>query len=305
MKIGVNLLNWGPGVSPEALARTTSLIEALGYHLVMISDHVAPTQDVVAKYPVPLYDPFTTLGWLAGATRRIELGTTVIILPYRSPVLTARMAATVDRLSGGRFIFGVGVGWAKQEFDALGVPFARRGAISNDYLEAIKTLWTRDVASYSGAFVSFKDVHTAPRPLRSPHPPIWIGGSSDAALRRAVRHGDGWHPNRVRMDWLRDTGLPKLRSIAIAEGKPVPALCPRIRLELTESPRPDAERLAGQGTLDQVRQDLGALESIGATYVLLDSAGDDPQATRDQEPVWRMLTTLADKVLDLPNQTLR
>jgi len=305
MKIGVNLLNWGPGVSPDALARTTALIEALGYHLVMISDHVAPTPDVVAKYPTPLYDPFTTLGWLAAATRRVELGTTVIIIPYRSPLLTARMAATVDRLSGGRFIFGVGVGWAKQEFDALGVPFTRRGAISNDYLEAIKTLWTQDVASYRGAFVSFQDVHTAPRPIRSPHPPIWIGGSSDAALRRTVRYGDAWHPNRVRMDWLRDTGLPKLRALADAERKPMPALCPRIRLELTESPLPDAQRLAGQGTLDQMRKDLEALQSLGAAYVLLDSAGDDPQSTRDQEPLWRMLATLAEKILDLPQETLR
>jgi probable F420-dependent oxidoreductase len=305
MKVGVNLLNWGPGVSPDALARTTAVVEALGYHLLMISDHVAPTPDVAVKYPTPLYDPFTTLGWLASATRRIELGTTVIILPYRNPMLTARMAATVDRLSGGRFIFGVGVGWAKQEFEALGVPFTRRGAISNDYLEAIKTLWTRDVASYTGPFVSFKDVHTAPRPLRSPHPPIWIGGSTDAALRRAVRHGDGWHPNRVRMDWLRDTGLPKLKAVAAAEGKPVPALCPRIRLELTDSPRPDEQRLIGQGTLDQMRKDLEGLDSLGAAYVLLDSAGDDPQATREQEPLWRMLTTLAEKVLDLPHQTLR
>jgi len=220
-------------------------------------------------------------------------------------VLTARMAATVDRLSGGRFIFGVGVGWAKQEFEALGVPFTHRGAMSNDYLEAIKIVWTRDVASYTGPFVSFKDVHTAPRPVRSPHPPIWIGGSTDAALRRAVRYGDAWHPNRVRMNWLRDTGLPKLQAVAAAERKPVPALCPRIRLELTDSPRPDAERLIGQGTLDQMRKDLEALESLGAAYVLLDSAGDDPQATRDQEPLWRMLATLAEKVLDLPQQTLR
>ena len=305
MKVGVNLLNWGPGVSPDTLARTTALIEALGYHLVMISDHVAPTPDVAVKYPTPLYDPFTTLGWLASATRRIELGTTVIILPYRNPILTARMAATVDQLCGGRFIFGVGVGWAKQEFEALGVPFPRRGAISNDYLEAIKTLWTRDVASYAGTCVSFKDVHTAPRPLRSPHPPIWIGGSTDAALRRAVRYGDGWHPNRVRMDWLRDTGVPKLKAVAAADGKPVPALCPRIRLEITESPRPDDQRLIGQGTLDQMRKDLEALETLGAAYVLLDSAGDDPQATRHQEPLWRMLTTLAEKVLDLSQQTLR
>src|SRR5262245_53182300 len=305
MKVGVNLLNWGPGVSPEALARTTALIEALGYHLLMISDHVAPTPDVAAKYPTPLYDPFTTPGWLAATTRTIELGTTVIILPYRNPVLTGRMAATVDRLSGGRFIFGVGVGWAKQEFEALGVPFTRRGAMSNDYLEAIKTLWTHDVASHAGPFVAFKDVHTGPRPLRSPHPPIWIGGSTDAALRRAVRYGDGWHPNRVRMNWLRDTGLPKLKTIAASENKPAPTLCPRIRLELTDSPRPDGERLIGQGTLDQMRKDLDTLESLGAAYVLLDSAGDDPQATRDQEPLWRMLTILADKVLDLAHQTLR
>src|SRR5262249_56071982 len=148
MKVGVNLLNWGPGVSPEALARTTAVIEALGYHLVMISEHAAPTPDVAAKYPTPLYDPFTTLGWLAAATRSIELGTTVIILPYRNPILTARMAATVDRLSGGRFIFGVGVGWAKQEFEALGVPFAPRGAISTDCLPPIKPLWTQAVPPY-------------------------------------------------------------------------------------------------------------------------------------------------------------
>ena len=305
MKVGVNLLNWGPGVSPDAMARWASLAEALGYHLVMISDHVAPTPDVVAKYPAPIYDPFTTLGWLAGTTRTIELGTTVIILPYRHPVQTARVAATVDRLSGGRFIFGVGVGWSQPEFESLGVQFARRGAIANDYLAAIKKLWASDVASHSGPFVSFKDVHTAPRPLRAPHPPIWVGGSSDAALRRAVRYGDAWHPNRVRMDWLRDTGLPKLAKIAAAEGKPVPALCPRIRLQLTDSPVPDDQRLAGQGTLDQMRKDLEGLQSLGATYVLLDSAGDDPQATRHHEPVWRMLATLAERVLDLPHEALR
>jgi len=305
MKVGVNLLNWGPGVSPDAMARWASLAEALGYHLVMISDHVAPTPDVVAKYPAPIYDPFTTLGWLAGTTRTIELGTTVIILPYRHPVQTARVAATVDRLSGGRFILGVGVGWSQPEFESLGVQFARRGAIANDYLAAIKKLWTSDVASHSGPFASFKDVHTAPRPLRAPHPPIWVGGSSDAALRRAVRYGDAWHPNRVRMDWLRDTGLPKLAKIAAAEGKPVPALCPRIRLQLTDSPVPDDQRLAGQGTLDQMRKDLEGLQSLGATYVLLDSAGDDPQATRHHEPVWRMLATLAERVLDLPHEALR
>jgi len=305
MRVGINLINFGPGASPESLARAASLAEALGYHLVMISDHVAITPDVQARYPAPLYDPFTTLGWLAGLTRRVELGTTVIILPYRHPIETARMAANVDRLSGGRFILGIGAGWARQEFDALGVPFNRRGAMTDDYLAAIKTVWAEEIASYQGRFASFRDVRTAPGPLRRPHPPIWVGGASDAALRRAVLHGDAWHPIRIRVDWLRDSGLPRLRQIAEKEGRPVPALCPRIRLRLTDGTLADDARVAGEGSLDQVRADLEALQALGATYLLLDTYADDPEATRDPEVALRMVRTLAERVLDLPGERLR
>ena len=305
MRIGINLINFGPGVSPESLARSAELAESLGYHLMMISDHVAVTPDVQARYPAPLYDPFLTLGWLAARTRRIEIGTTVIILPYRHPLQTARMTANLDRLSGGRVILGVGVGWARQEFEALGIPFHRRGAMSDDYLGAIKAAWTQDVASYTGRFVSFTGVNTGPRPARAPHPPIWVGGASDAALRRAVRHGDAWHPIRIRVDWLRDTGLPRLREIARAEGRPLPVVCPRIRLRLTEAPLPEAERVAGEGSLDQVHADLEALAALGAPYVLLDTYADDPEATRNPEVAWRMLTTMAERVLDLPREALR
>ena len=305
MKVGVNLLNFGPGVTPDALLGWTQLAETLGYHFVMISDHVAMTPDVVARYPAPYYDPFVTLAWLARATTRVELGTTVVILPYRHPLHTARLTANIDRLSGGRFIFGVGVGWAKQEFEALGVPFERRGAITNDYLAAIKTAWTSDPASYSGPFVSFRDVHTGPRPLQSPHPPIWVGGASDAALRRAVRLGDAWHPNRVRVPLLRDVGLPKLRAIADEHRRPVPPLCPRIRLSVTETAMSDDVRLAGEGSLDQVRGDLEALARLGARDVLLDTYTDDAEATRYHEVGWRMLAMLAERVLDLPKETLR
>ncbi|HUG36340.1 MAG TPA: LLM class F420-dependent oxidoreductase [Candidatus Limnocylindrales bacterium] len=305
MRVGVNLLNFGPGVSPDALARWAELAEALGYHSVMISDHIAITPDVQGRYPAPFYDPFTTLGWLAGITRRVELGTTVIVLPYRHPLETARMAANVDQLSGGRFIFGVGAGWARQEFAALGVPFERRGAITDDYLAAIKTLWTQDVATYQGRFVSFTDVRTAPRAARRPHPPIWVGGASDGALRRTVRHGDAWHPIRPRVAWLRDEGLPRLRAAAEKEGRPLPALCPRIRLRLTDSPMPEDQRVAGEGTLDQVRRDLAALESMGARHVLLDTYFDDPEATRNHEAQWRMLTVMAEQALDLARESLR
>ena len=140
---------------------------------------------------------------------------------------------------------GVGVGWAEQEFDALNVPFRQRGAI--------KALWTQDVASYEGRFVSFTDVDTAARPVREPHPPIWVGGAGDGALRRTVRYGDGWHPIRIRVSDFKDREIPRLREMADREQMPIPALCPRIRLRITESPMPDDQRIAGEGSLDQIR----------------------------------------------------
>ena len=305
MKFGVNLINFGPSATADALARWAMLTESLGYHFLMTSDHIVHTPDVQARYPVSFYEPFTTLGWLAGVTRRIEIGSTVIILPYRHLLAVARMAANVDQLSGGRLLFGVGVGWSQQEFAALGVPFHRRGALTNEYLAALKTLWTKDVASFEGRYLSFAGVHTAPRPVRTPHPPIWVGGASDAAMRRAVRYGDAWHPNRVRPGWLEATGLPRLRQIADAESRPVPALCPRIRMRLTDGPLPDDQRLVGEGTLPQMQADLEALQEIGAQYVLLDSFYDDVEATRRPEVAWRQLTTLAEQVLDLTNEGLR
>jgi len=184
MKVGVNLINYGPGATPQSLARWARLAEVLGYHSVMVSDHVATTPDVQAEYPAPIYDPFVTLAWLAGSTSRLELGTTVTVLPYRHPLQVASMAENIDRLSGGRFILGVGVGWAKQEFAALGVPFEKCGAITDDYLAAIRALWAGDVASYKGRFVAFEDVRTSPDSVRSSPPSIWVGGSSEAALRR-------------------------------------------------------------------------------------------------------------------------
>ncbi len=289
MKIGVNLINFGPGAEPAALARWARVVEDLGYHLLMTSDHIAITPDVAARYPAPFYEPFSMLGWLAGVTSRVELGTTVIIVPYRHPLETSRATAVVDQLCGGRFILGVGVGWAKQEFEAIGVPFEKRGAMTNDYLQAIKACWTQDIASYEGRFVSFRDIHTAPRPV----------------LRRAVLYGEAWHPIRSRVDWLRDSGLPRLREIAKSEGRPVPMLCPRIILNLTDRPAPEDKRVAGQGSLEQVGGDLRALEALGATYVVFDTFTGDVEATRDPEPAWRTLEAAAERLIDLGRGSVR
>jgi probable F420-dependent oxidoreductase len=278
-------------------------MESLGYHFLGVSDHVALTRDVYAQYPAPFYDPFTLLAWLTGITTRTELATTVAILPYRSPLLLARLGANLDRLSAGRFLLGVGVGWAREEFEALGVPFEKRGAIADEYLEALLELWTKDVASFHGRFVRFDDVQTGPRPMTTPHPPIWVGGGSDAALRRAARFGDAWHPIRIRVPWL-ERKADELASMAQSMGRPTPRLCPRILLRLTESPEGDSRR-AGEGTLEQIRTDFEALEKLGCPYVLLDFFTGDVEATRSPETYFRVLETLEEQVLDLPRQTLR
>ena len=305
MKVGVNLINFGPGVSPASLKSWATLSEALGYHIIMTSDHIAITPDVQSRYPAPFYEPLSLLGWLAGVTTKIEIGTTVIIVPYRNPLELAKATANVDQLSEGRFILGVGIGWAQEEFHVLNAAYKSRGAVTNEYLAAVKLLWTQDVASYNGKFISFDDVHTAPRPIQTPHPPIWVGGPSDAAMRRTVRYGDAWHPIRIQMDWFKNTGIPRLKEISDEEAKSVPELCPRIRLRLTDSPVTGSDRVVGEGDIDQVHRDLAELENLGCSYVILDTYADDLEAIKNNEISWRMLTTLAEKVLDLSNQTVR
>ena len=305
MKVGVNLINFGPGVSPASLKSWATLSEALGYHIIMTSDHIAITPDVQSRYPAPFYEPLSLLGWLAGVTTKIEIGTTVIIVPYRNPLELAKATANVDQLSDGRFILGVGIGWAQEEFHVLNAAYKSRGAVTNEYLAAVKLLWTQDVASYNGKFISFDDVHTAPRPIQTPHPPIWVGGPSDAAMRRTVRYGNAWHPIRIQMDWFKNTGIPRLKEISDEEAKSVPELCPRIRLRLTDSPVTGSDRVVGEGDIDQVHRDLAELENLGCSYVILDTYADDLEAIKNNEISWRMLSTVAEKVLDLSNQTVR
>jgi probable F420-dependent oxidoreductase len=279
--------------------------ESAGLHLVMVSDHVAITPDVARAYPAPFYEPFTTLAWLAGLTQTIELGTTVVILPYRHPLLTARMAANVDQFSQGRLIFGVGTGWARAEFEALGVPFHQRGRLTDDFLAALKTHWTEDVATVHNASVHFDNVQTLPRPVRRPYPPVWVGGHSNAAIRRAAVHGDAWHPLNVRLDWLAESGLPLLRAESETARRPVPAFVPRIKVRLTDTPLDDGDRRPGQGTLDQVRGDLAELERLGAQYVVFDTYHGQAEDLAHEAETERLLDLLVNQVIDAPRQILR
>lgn len=306
MKLGVNLINFGPSANPRTLEGWANVAEGLGYHALMTSDHVTVTRDVNGRYPAPFYEPLTTLGWLAAMTKTVAIGTTVSVLPYRSPLETARAFANVDQLSGGRCILGVGVGWAAQEFEALNVPFSERGAITDDYLAAIHALWSADIASHQGPYVQFEEVYSTPRPVQTPHPPIWVGGNSRRAMRRAITLGTAWHPLRLQIPAFVDTEVPKLHAEAEALGRPAPDICPRIRLRITDAPRDENERIAGEGSLDQIRSDLAALEALGCPYVLLDTYHDylvDELAR--PEAAWRMYAIVADEIFDLSRETLR
>ncbi|MEU8919400.1 LLM class flavin-dependent oxidoreductase [Kitasatospora sp. NPDC048545] len=260
MQLGVNVPNFGPGTDPGVLREWARTVEGLGFDLLMVSDHVAVTPDVAVRYPEPFHEPFTTLSWLAGTTTGLRLGTTVLVLPYRNPLLVARMAGTLDRLSGGRFVLGVGVGWARQEFDALGVPFGARGRLTDEYLGALRETWQQHGGSV----------------------PVWVGGHSEAALRRAVRFGDAWHPLR----------LPLARMRSVLAEHPVPGFAPRIALRLTDAPVEDPERPAGVGSVDQVIGDLRQLRDLGAETVVFDPYHGDPEETRRPQTAWRDLTTV-------------
>jgi probable F420-dependent oxidoreductase len=274
MRIGVNVPNFGPGTSPDVLRSWALTVQGLGFDLLMVSDHVAVTADVAEQYPAPFYEPFTTLAWLAGITSRIRLGTTVLIVPYRHPLLMARMAANLNQLSGGRLVLGVGVGWAAQEFAALGVPFRQRGTLTDDYLRAMRSAWA-DEADYQAGQI-----------------PVWVGGNSDAGVRRAVRLGDAWHPLRFTMPWLRET-LDRMQAAADELQRPVPALAPRIALRLTSSPVTGAGRLAGEGSIEQVAADLEQLRLLGADTVVLDPFNGDPRETCQPRLAWQALATVA------------
>jgi len=260
MHLGVNLPNYGHGTDPGVLREWARIVEGLGFGLLMVSDHVVITPDVAVRYPEPFFEPFTTLSWLAGITTRVRLGTTVIVLPYRHPLLVARMAGTLDELSGGRLVLGVGAGGARQEFEALGVPFTQRGRLTDQYLTALR--------------------HASGGQLRIP---IWVGGNSAAAIRRAIKFDAAWHPLCITLPLLCEA----------VSSNALPSLAPRIAFGLTGAPIADDERLAGTGSLEQILGDLAELRRLGADTVVLDPYHGDPEETRRPEVAWRALATVA------------
>ena|SRR5215475_3848433 len=206
MQFGIHLLGLGRRAAVADYITVAKAAEELGYHSVWINDHVIiPTQHA-SHYPYTadgrpsftpddsFYDLFVLLAAVAAHTKTIRLGTSVAVIPYRPPILTAKAVATLDVVCGGRFIFGVGVGWFAEEMELLGVPFKERARVTRDYLDTMKALWTAERPRVPGSQAQSSEVGFLPKPIQKPHPPLWFGGETRAALKRVVQQGDGWFP---------------------------------------------------------------------------------------------------------------
>jgi probable F420-dependent oxidoreductase len=205
MQVGLHALGIGTGASREAIDAVASTADRCGFATLWVGEHVISAETSASRYPysasgriaVPAEaawnDPMITLSFAAAASTTIRLATGVLLLPEHHPVIIAKQAATLDQLSHGRLLLGVGIGWSREEFEALGIPFAGRAKRTEEYVAAMRALWRDDVASFHGEFVDFDNVRVNPRPANGHHLPIILGGNTDSALRRVAASGDGWY----------------------------------------------------------------------------------------------------------------
>jgi len=286
MNFGVWIPNCRHLATPDIIRGAAVRAEQLGYDSVWVSDHVVVPHANIVNFGETVFDPLVTLGVLAGATSRVRLGTTVLIVPYRNAVVTAKMISSLDALSGGRIIFGVGAGWVAAESAILGVPFAERGTMTDEYLEAMQELWTKQSPSFSGKYTQFSGLTFEPKPLQKPHPPIWVGGHSRAALRRAAQFGAAWHPINRPPEELR-AGRAELARLCQARGRTVPpplTLRNDVRVMGPGQSAPVSTHggrvLAGEpaGLVDQIAE----LAECGVKHLVLEFLASDGRELEEQ-----------------------
>jgi probable F420-dependent oxidoreductase len=292
MRIGFSLLNnWGIE-DAQALVGLASRAEELGFDSVWVHDHVFNVGHVFDRIGgKPYYEPLALLSFVAARTRRVRLGTSVLVLPYHNPIRLAKTAATLDVLSGGRLILGVGVGLIEKEIRAMGSPFAERGAFTDEAIAVMRSLWTEDEPSFDGKYYRFAGMKFSPKPLQKPSIPVVIGGVSRAAIRRAARLGDGWQPLGLSPEAL-GQGIALLRTEAQSYGRDVSTIPVSIAMSLgVSTPR----RYALGKDPAEVVQNAKAYASLGVqTLVISANTGDPGEARSTLEMVAReVLTALA------------
>lgn len=300
MNFGFALPGRGPLARPDLVLKLAKKAEQLGYSLLFVTDHVVLPTTHKSVYPYhpsgqfpggarqDYLEPLTVLSYLAAATKKIRLGTSVLVVPYRNPIVTAKMLATLDVLSGGRLILGCGVGWLKEEFAALGAPpFAERGRVTDEYLRLMRECWTKEEVRFTGRYYRVSDIVFLPKPVQKPGIPIWIGGHTDGALRRAGELGDGWHPIGQRPPALMPPAeyadkVKQIHAWATRVGRDPKAITLTVRVPMEIWPKrtkaPDGERLLFRGTAAQVIGDVRQYQALGVTDFVLDFTTPDVKA---------------------------
>ncbi|HXG66804.1 MAG TPA: LLM class F420-dependent oxidoreductase [Blastocatellia bacterium] len=278
MRIGIALPQLGPQATPENLIRVAERAEQLGYDSVWVLERLLVPTNPQEPYPASpdgklpqtfetVLDPVETLTFVAAHTKRVRLGTSVIVLPYHTPIQLARRVATLDVLSGGRVSLGVGVGWSHDEFEAAGTPFARRGARSDEFLQVMTKLWTEDPVGFEGQFYRIPESKVGPKPAQKPHPPIYVAGFGEYAFERAIRFGKGWNPSGIpSFGWL-EKMIAQFREMAHNAGRDDVEVVLRATAMVFDTSR-SSERKPLMGTLDEIREDVARLREIGVTELI-------------------------------------
>jgi probable F420-dependent oxidoreductase len=288
IRFGFSLQGRGALAVRETIKAVATRADALDYDSIWVTDRLLIPIKSASVYPYaesgtlpigpdePWLEPLTALTYLATVTRRIKVGTSVLVVPYRHPVITAKALATLDYLSGGRVIFGAGAGWFKEEFGIAGAPFAQRGAMTIEYLRVMKAIWTGSRVAFAGRFISIPESGgVRPHPVQRPHIPIWIGGHSDAALRRVVDIGDGWHPLGLRPPVRLDPAemadrVAQLRDLAAGAGRNPKEITVSFKAPLRLDDRAGAGSPALTGPPAKIAEDVAAYVAAGVEHFVFD-----------------------------------
>ena len=290
MKIGFNAPTQGPLSTTDNLVRLVIEGEAMGFDYATFSDHVVIPTDISARYPYSASGEFPTgaraerheqlieMAYVAGRTSKLRLVSSVMVVPHRPAVLTAKMLATIDVLSGGRLVVGIGAGWLKEEFEAIGAPdFEQRGKVTDEYIQAFLELWSNDKPRFTGQHVRFADIVFAPKPVQKPNPPIWVGGESGPALRRTARLGDAWYPIGTNPAHPLDSlarfkaSVARLRKLTREAGRDERAVGLALRCtaygEQVPATAGDGERRLFAGKPAEIAADIRALRAAGVEHL--------------------------------------
>ncbi len=261
MRLGICLPHYGKAMEPQGMREFAQTAEELGFDSLWVTDHIIVPAARDMLYKENMLEALSTLNYLAGVTSRIRIGTSVIVLPYRHLVQVAKSIATADQLSGGRVTLGVGVGALEGEFRALGANFEERGEVADEYLRIVRSVWTDPSADFEGRFISFKDMLFSPPTVQQPHPPIWVGGSTRRAGRRAVELGNAWHGTNVTVEMFNDIS-GYMRRLAEKAGVEMPGVNVRMPVYF-DQPMP-AGRIGLNGSDAEVAAQAKAYGDAGA-----------------------------------------